>query len=105
MGGDAVEGEPGPPSVAQDPPGHVLRWGGAAAAEQFQQHERLVDVAHAHLLGDVLAQALVGGGGGRGHGGILAGVTGGGTGEEEVLPPGHASHPSMEQKWQGLYDG
>jgi hypothetical protein len=31
----------------------------------------LVDVAHAHPLGDVLPEALVGGGGGWGHGGIL----------------------------------
>ena len=29
VGGDAVEGEPCPPCAAQDPPGHVLRWGGA----------------------------------------------------------------------------
>ena len=65
---------------AQDPAGHVLRRGGAAAAEQLQplrgslrlQHQRLVDMAHAHAFGDVLPQALVGGGGGRGHGGILA---------------------------------
>jgi hypothetical protein len=60
--------------LAQDPAGHILRWGGAAAAEQFQQHQGLVDVAHAHALGDVLAQPLVGGGGGRRHGVILAGV-------------------------------
>jgi hypothetical protein len=33
----------------------------------------LVDGAHAYALGDVLVQALVGGGGGLGHGGILAG--------------------------------
>jgi hypothetical protein len=31
-------------------------------------------------------QPLVGGGGGRGHGGILAGVTGGGTGELNSKP-------------------
>jgi hypothetical protein len=29
-------------------------------------------MAHAHAIGDVGAQALVGGGGGWGHGGILA---------------------------------
>jgi hypothetical protein len=57
---------------AQDPPGHVLRWGGAAPPQQLQEHEGLVDVAHAHALGDEGAQALVGGGRGRGHGGILA---------------------------------
>jgi len=64
----------------QDPPGHVLRRGRAAAAQQLQpllgslrlQHQRLVDVAHAHALGDGVPQALVGGGGGRGHGGMLA---------------------------------
>jgi hypothetical protein len=32
----------------------------------------LVDVAHAHAFRDEVAQALVGGGGGWGHGGILA---------------------------------
>ena len=30
--------------------------------------------AHVHAFGDGLPQALVGGGGGRGHGGILASV-------------------------------
>jgi hypothetical protein len=34
----------------------------------------LVNVAHAHALGDVVAEALVGGGGVPNHGGILAGV-------------------------------
>ena len=29
IGGDAVEGEPGPPCACQDPAGHVLRGGGA----------------------------------------------------------------------------
>ena len=46
--------------------------GGAAAAEQLHEYQRLDHVAHAHAPGDVRAQALVGGGGGRGHGGILA---------------------------------
>ena len=80
---------------AQDPPGNVLRGGRAAAAQELHEHQGLVDVAHAHALGDVVAQALVGGGGGWGHGGILAlwgpvlgrGVTGGGTGEGEALLP------------------
>ena len=58
----------------QDPAGHVLRRGGAAAAQQLHEHQGLVDVAHAHAFGDVEPQALVGGGGGRGHGSILAGV-------------------------------
>ena len=58
--------------LAQDPPGHVLRWGWAAAAQELHQHEWLVDVAHAHAPGDVVAQALVGGGGGWGHGGMVA---------------------------------
>jgi len=76
VGGDAVAGEHLPHHpfhafggvldlghvFAQDPPGHVLRWGGAAAAEQFHEHERLVDVAHSHLLGDVLPEALKGAG-------------------------------------------
>ncbi len=28
IGGDADDGEPGPPGDSQDPPSHVLRWGG-----------------------------------------------------------------------------
>jgi hypothetical protein len=32
IGGDAVEGEPGPPCASQDPPGHVLRGGGGMGA-------------------------------------------------------------------------
>jgi len=54
------------------------------------------DVAHAHAPRDRLAQALVSGGGGWGHGGTLAGipcagrlagagVTGGGTGEGRTV--------------------
>jgi hypothetical protein len=70
IGGDAVEGEPGPPCASQDPAGHVLRWGGAAAAEQFQEHEGLVDGAHAHALGDERAQAKEGSRGAGGHGGL-----------------------------------
>ena len=31
------------------------------AAQQFHQHQRLIDEAHAHPLGDVLPEALVGG--------------------------------------------
>ena len=46
-------------------PGSLLP--GNTVAEQFHEHERLVDGAHAHLLGDELAQALVGGGGGGGN--------------------------------------
>ena len=34
-----------------------------SVAEQFQEHERLVDGAHAHAPGDALPEALVGGGG------------------------------------------
>ena len=80
----------------QDPAGHVLRGGWAAASKELHEHQGLVDVAHAHALGDGLAQALVGVGGGRGHGGVLGavgagllgrGVTGGGTGEGEALLP------------------
>ena len=29
---------------AQDSPGHVLRWGGAAAAQQIHEHQWLIDV-------------------------------------------------------------
>ena len=39
-----------------------------AAAQALLQHQGLADVAHAHALGDVVPQALVGGGGGWGHG-------------------------------------
>ena len=60
--------------LPQDPAGHVLRWGRAAAAQQLHEHQRLVDGAHAHAFGDGLAQALVGGGGGWGHVGMLASV-------------------------------
>jgi hypothetical protein len=56
----------------QDSAGYLLRGGRAAAAEKLHEHQGLVDVAHAHALGDVVPQALVGGGGGWGHGGILA---------------------------------
>ncbi len=53
-------------------PGWLLP--GKSVAQQFHEHQRLIDGAHAHPLGDGLPEALVGGGGGRGHGGILAGV-------------------------------
>ncbi len=53
---------------AQNPTGDLLSWGRTAAAQQFQplrgslrlQHQGLVDVAHAHPLGDVVPEALVG---------------------------------------------
>jgi hypothetical protein len=57
--------------LPQDPAGYVLRGGRAAAAEELHELQGLVDVAHAHAFGDGVAQALVGGGGGWGHG-ILA---------------------------------
>jgi len=41
---------------------------GKSVAQQFDQHQRLVDGAHAHALGDGVPEALVGGGGVRGHG-------------------------------------
>jgi len=37
----------------QDPAGYVLRGGWAAAAQELHEHQGLVDVAHAHALGDV----------------------------------------------------
>jgi hypothetical protein len=64
--GDAAEGEPCPPSAHQDPAGYVLRWGWAAASQELHDLYGLVNVALAHALGDGLAQALVGGGGGLG---------------------------------------
>jgi hypothetical protein len=66
-------------------------------------------VAHPHAPRDEVAQALVGGGGGWGHGGILAGipcagriagaggVTGGGTGGGEALPRCHALLQALSQ--------
>ena len=44
--------------------------GGAAASEELLEHQGLVGgaYAHAHAFGDERAQALVGGGGGRGMG-------------------------------------
>jgi hypothetical protein len=71
VAGDAVEGEPCPPSAHQDPAGHVLRRGRAAAAQELREHQGLDHVAHAHAPRDGVAQALVGAGGGWGHGGIL----------------------------------
>jgi hypothetical protein len=41
-------------------------------SQELHEHQGLVDVAHAHALVDGVAQALLGGGGGWGHGGILA---------------------------------
>ena len=43
-------------------------------SQELHEHQGLVNVAHAHATRDVVAQALVGGGGGWGHGGILAGI-------------------------------
>ena len=45
---------------------------GNSSAEQLHEHQRLIDVANAHALGDEVAQALVGAGGGWGHACILA---------------------------------
>jgi hypothetical protein len=45
---------------------------GKSMTQVLHEHQRLVNVAHAHAFGDGVAQALVGGGGGWGHGGILA---------------------------------
>ena len=61
--------------LPQDPAGDVLCGGlgwllpGQCLSQELHEHQGLVDVAHAHAPGDVLAQALVGGGGGWGHGG------------------------------------
>ena len=58
---------PGPGGPRPAPgPGWLLL--GKSAAEQFHQHQGLVDVAHAHALGDGVPQALVGGGWGGGMG-------------------------------------
>ncbi len=42
---------------------------GKSVAQQLQEHQLLVDGAHAHALGDGVPEALVGGGGVWGHGG------------------------------------
>ena len=85
--------------------GHVL-------LQELHQHQRLVLMAHAHAFGDGLPQALVGGGGGWGHGGILAGipsagrlagagsVTGGGTCRGEALLSCPPSLPSPCPPWR-----
>ena len=98
-------------TAEQDPPGKVLRGGGAAAAQELHEHQGLVDVAHAHALGDVVPQALVGGGGGWGHEGILDGIpcagrlagaggvngggTGGGRGPAAMPCPPSSPQPSL----------
>jgi len=64
-----------PVSAGQCPaPGLGWLLPGKSVAQQFHEHQGLIDVAHAHPLGDGVPEALVGGGGVRGHGGILAGV-------------------------------
>lgn len=45
-----------------------------SVAQEFHDHQRLVDGAHAHALGDVLPEALVGGGKGAGAWGDGGGV-------------------------------
>jgi hypothetical protein len=42
-------------------------------SQELHEHQGLVDVAHAHALGDGVAQALLGGGGGWGHGWAFSG--------------------------------
>ncbi len=57
-------------------------------AQQFLEHQRLVDGADAHLLGDGVPEALVGGGGVWGHGGNPGwGVTGGGIDKGDASLP------------------
>jgi hypothetical protein len=41
--------------LPQDPPGDVLRRGRVAAAQEFHEHQGLVDGAHVHAFGDGLA--------------------------------------------------
>jgi antitoxin MazE len=45
---------------------------GKSVAQQFQEHERLVDGAHAHQLGDERSQAKEGSRGAVGYGAMLA---------------------------------
>jgi hypothetical protein len=42
----------------QDPAGHVLRGGWAAASQELHEHQGLVNVAPAPALGDGLPQVL-----------------------------------------------
>ena len=83
----------------QDPAGYVLRGGRAAAAQQLHEHQGLVDVAHAHALGDGVAQALVGGGGSWRHGGLRGGGTCGG----EALRRCHALLHPLGYTWRSAY--
>ena len=57
--------------LAQDPPGHVLRWGGAAPPQQLHEHERLVDMWLMRIRSAMYARrrrkAAEGGGGMRAH--------------------------------------
>jgi hypothetical protein len=96
----------------QDPVGYVLRGGGAAATQELHEHQGLVNVAHAHALVDVLAQALVGGVGGMGgswpgflvRAGLLGrGVTGGGTCRGEALTRCHDLHVARALTWSGCF--
>ena len=73
---------------------------GKSAAEQFQplrgslrlHHQRLVDGAHAHPPRHVVAQAFVGGGGGRGHGAMVA--VAGGSGQVRLWAARQAGAPA-----------
>ena len=47
---------------------------GKSVAQELHEHQRLLRVAHEHALGDVVPQALVGGGGGWRHGGIASAI-------------------------------
>ena len=45
--------------LAEDPPGDVFRGCRAASSEQLHQHQRLVDVQHAHPPVDVLRKVFI----------------------------------------------
>ena len=62
-----------PPGSGGQLPARGLGWllPGKSMAHELHQHQGLVNVAHPHAPRDEVAQALVGGGGGWGHGGIL----------------------------------
>ena len=46
--------------LTEDPAGDVFRRCRTASAEQLHQHQRLIDVRHAHPPVDVVSEALVG---------------------------------------------
>ena len=72
---------------------------GRSVAQELHEHQGLVQVAHAHALGDGVAQALVGGGGSWRHGGLRGGGPCGG----EALRRCHALLHPLGYTWRSSY--